>query len=65
MKFGRNIYENMRKFIQYQLSISVNLILYVGFGSIIYTGYPVQPAIILWINFIMDRTQIDTFLASQ
>lgn len=54
IKFGRNIYENIRKFLQYQLNISINLALYISVGSILYRDWPIQPAMILWINFIMD-----------
>lgn len=36
IKLGRNMYENMRKFIQFQATISINLALYFTIGSLEY-----------------------------
>lgn len=54
MQFGRNIHVNMRSFLVYQLSSGVNLIFYVLLGTILYSGSPISPSTILWVNFLMD-----------
>ena len=41
IKFGRNIYENMRKFLQYQATVSINLTLYVVIGAFLYKDWPI------------------------
>jgi len=41
IKFGRNIYENLRKFIQYQATISINLCLYIFIGSVTFRDWPI------------------------
>ena len=64
IKFGRNIYENLRKFIQYQAIISWNLAMYIFIGSLLYRDWPIQPALVLFINFLMD-TFASVLLASE
>mmetsp|Transcript_28011 Transcript_28011/g.42354 ORF Transcript_28011/g.42354 Transcript_28011/m.42354 type:complete len:262 (-) Transcript_28011:2-787(-) len=44
----------MRKYIQFQLVVGINLVLYMAIGSFFHRDTPVSPAIILWINCIMD-----------
>ena len=39
--------------------MAINLIIYVALGTILYKDWPIQPAIILFLNFVMD-----TFSAS-
>lgn len=41
MKLGRNIFENVRKFIQFQVIVSINLILYITIGALLYTDWPI------------------------
>lgn len=36
------------------MSTSINIMLYVCIGCVLYSDFPVQPTIILWINFLMD-----------
>lgn len=55
LKFGRTIYENIRKFIQYQLTVAINLVLVIIIGTALYGEVPFQPCLILFINFIMDN----------
>ena len=37
---------------------------YIGIGSVVFKEYPIKPAVILWINFIMD-TFASIVLASE
>jgi len=53
-KFGRNILENIRKYLQFQLSVAINLLAYITIGAIAFGDWPIQPSIILWVNFIMN-----------
>jgi magnesium-transporting ATPase (P-type) len=54
MKLGRNMYENIRKFLQFQKSTALNLIIYVSVGTLLYKDWPIQPAVLLFLNFVMD-----------
>jgi Ca2+-transporting ATPase len=38
---GRNIYENLRKFLQFQAVVSVNLTMYVVIGSLLFRDWPI------------------------
>ena len=51
---GRNIYENIRKFLQFQLSVNFSSCLTVFFCSIIGNQTPLSAIQLLWINLIMD-----------
>lgn len=64
MKFGRNIYENIRKFLQFQKSTAINMITYVAVGTLLYKDWPIQPAILLFMNFVTD-TFAATIMAIQ
>ena len=52
--YGRNIYENIRKFLQFQLSVNFSACFVVFFCSIIGNETPLTPIQLLWINLIMD-----------
>jgi len=54
VKWGRNIYDNIRKFIQFQLTVNVCACLLVFFGSCIGNETPVSAIQMLWLNIIMD-----------
>ena len=54
IQLSRSIYENVRKFIQYQLTVSINLFLYVFIGTMLYEDYPMIASAILMINYLMD-----------
>ncbi len=51
---GRKIYNNIRRFIRYQLSTNVGAILIIMIASLFYGELPLLPAQILWINILMD-----------
>jgi Ca2+ transporting ATPase len=54
LKFGRNVYDNVRKFLQFQLSVNVVAMFIVFFGSVILKDSPLNAVQILWVNLIMD-----------
>ncbi|KQL54689.1 ATPase [Heyndrickxia shackletonii] len=54
IKEGRNIYENIRKFIRYLLASNVGEILVMLFAMILYLPLPLVPIQILWVNLVTD-----------
>ncbi|WP_018660002.1 cation-translocating P-type ATPase [Heyndrickxia acidiproducens] len=51
---GRNIYENIRKFIRYLLASNVGEILVMLFAMLLSLPLPVVPIQILWVNLVTD-----------
>lgn len=51
---GRGIYENMVKFIRFQLSTNIGAILCVAIAPILHLPLPFSAIQLLWINIIMD-----------
>ena len=51
---GRNIYENIRKFIRYLLASNVGEILVMLFAMILALPLPLLPIHILWVNLVTD-----------
>jgi Ca2+-transporting ATPase len=51
---GRNIYENIRKFIRYMLSSNVGEILVMFFAMLAGMPLPLVPIQILWVNLVTD-----------
>src|SRR5690625_7146432 len=51
---GRNIYENIRKFIRYLLASNVGEILVMLFAMLLGFPLPLMPVQILWINLVTD-----------
>ena len=54
IKWGRNIFDNIRKFIQFQLSVNFSAVLLVFVSSCIGSESPITAIQMLWINLIMD-----------
>jgi len=54
LKYGRNVYDNVRKFIQFQLTVNVVAMAIVFFGSLILKETPLNAVQMLWVNLIMD-----------
>ncbi|WP_243290241.1 calcium-translocating P-type ATPase, SERCA-type [Bacillus sp. FJAT-47783] len=54
IKEGRNIYENIRKFIRYLLASNVGEILVMLFAMILALPLPLVPVQILWVNLVTD-----------
>ncbi|MCD4837296.1 calcium-translocating P-type ATPase, SERCA-type [Neobacillus sedimentimangrovi] len=54
IKEGRNIYENIRKFVRYLLASNVGEILVMLFAMILSLPLPLVPIQILWVNLVTD-----------
>ncbi|WP_308571485.1 calcium-transporting P-type ATPase, PMR1-type [uncultured Methanobacterium sp.] len=51
---GRTIFDNIRRFVQFQLSTNIGAIITITSSSILGLPIPFNPIQILWINIIMD-----------
>jgi len=54
IRFGRNVQENVRKFVQYQMTVNVTTMLFVISTVIILGHSPFNIVQLLWINLVMD-----------
>lgn len=54
VKYGRNIYDSVRKFLQFQLTINVVAMTIVFMGACIFATDVLTSVQILWVNLIMD-----------
>ena len=54
LKYGRNVYDNVRKFLQFQLTVNVVAMFIVFLGSVILKDSPLNAVQMLWVNLIMD-----------
>jgi Ca2+ transporting ATPase len=54
VKYGRNVYDNVRKFLQFQLTVNVVALFIVFAGSVIFADPPLTSVQMLWVNLIMD-----------
>lgn len=54
LRYGRNIFDNIRKFLQFQLTVNVVAMFIVFFGSVILNSSPLTAVQMLWVNLIMD-----------
>ena len=52
--YGRNIYDNIRKFLQFQLTVNFAACFLVFICAIIGNETPLSPIQMLWVNLIMD-----------
>jgi Ca2+-transporting ATPase len=52
--WGRNVYDNIRKFLQFQLTVNVVALFIVFIGAISQRGAPLKAIQLLWVNMIMD-----------
>ena len=52
--WGRNIYHNVSRFLQFQVTVNLSALLTVAFGMLIFAQSPINPVQLLWINLIMD-----------
>ena len=52
--WGRNVYDNIRRFLQFQLSVNVCACTLVFVGSVIGSESPLSAIQMLWVNMIMD-----------
>lgn len=54
IKYGRNVYDNVRKFLQFQLTVNIVALFIVFAGSVIFADPPLTSVQMLWVNLIMD-----------
>mmetsp|Transcript_29300 Transcript_29300/g.21211 ORF Transcript_29300/g.21211 Transcript_29300/m.21211 type:complete len:284 (+) Transcript_29300:2050-2901(+) len=54
IKWGRNIFDNCRKFIQFQVTINISCLIFVILGGSTTGKSPFSVIQLLWINLIMD-----------
>lgn len=54
IKWGRNVYDNIRKFIQFQLTVNVSACVLVTIGASVGQKSPLTALQMLWVNMIMD-----------
>jgi len=54
VKYGRNIFDNVRKFLQFQLTVNLTAMFIVFSGACIFSDAPLTPVQMLWVNLIMD-----------
>merc|ERR1712060_681886 len=51
---GRNVYDNIKRFLQFQLTVNVNALIFTVIGAILLKESPLQAIQLLWVNMIMD-----------
>jgi len=54
LKYGRNVYDNVRKFLQFQLTVNFVAMGIVFTGAVITKKTPLNAVQMLWVNLIMD-----------
>jgi Ca2+ transporting ATPase len=54
VKWGRNIYDNIRKFIQFQVTVNVVAVTTAIVGAVTIKQSPLTAVQMLWVNLIMD-----------
>ena len=52
--WGKNIYDSIRKFIQFQLTVNVVAVVCTLIGAALLEKEVLKPIQMLWINLIMD-----------
>ena len=54
LQYGRNVYDNVRKFIQFQLTVNYVAMFIVFLGAVVTKKAPLNAVQMLWVNLIMD-----------
>ena len=54
MKWGRNIFDSIRKFLQFQLTVNFTALVLAFVGAAVLKESPLNPIQMLWVNLIMD-----------
>lgn len=54
IKWGRNIFHNISRFLQFQVTVNISCLLTMVVGGIFLAESPFNPVQLLWINLIMD-----------
>jgi Ca2+ transporting ATPase len=53
-KWGRNVYDSIQKFLQFQLTVNIAAIVCAVVGAFAYQESPIAAVQMLWVNLIMD-----------
>merc|ERR1711865_542129 len=54
VKWGRNVYDGIGKFLQFQLTVNVAAVFIAFLGAVVIGESPLYPIPMLWVNLIMD-----------
>lgn len=54
VQWGRNLFLNCTRFLQFQLTVNISLILTIFIGIFIFSEPPMTAQMLLWINLVMD-----------
>jgi magnesium-transporting ATPase (P-type) len=54
IKWGRNVYDSVVKFLQFQLTVNIVAIIVASIGACLYQSSPLGAIQMLWVNLIMD-----------
>jgi len=54
VSWGRNVYDAIRKFLQFQLTVNIVALLIAFLGSVVLSESPLKATQMLWVNLIMD-----------
>lgn len=54
LRFGRSVFDNVRKFLQFQLTVNFVAMFIVFFGAVVLKDMPLNAVQMLWVNLIMD-----------
>ncbi len=65
VKWGRNVYRAVRKFLQFQLTVNVAALVLVFIGAVTRYGAPLRAVQLLWVNLIMDVIAALSFATSK
>jgi Ca2+-transporting ATPase len=54
VQWGRNVYDSIRKFVQFQLTVNIVAVIVAFVGAVSHGESPLKPVQMLWVNLIMD-----------
>jgi len=54
VSWGRNTYDSIRKFLQFQLTVNLEALLISVIGAVVLSDTPLKATQMLWVNLIMD-----------
>jgi len=54
IEYGRSLKRNLRKFLRFQLTISISLVFICFLSTILFREFVLPPIQLLWVNIIMD-----------
>jgi len=54
VRWGRNIYQNIRRFLQFQLTVNIVALLLCLIGAVSVASCPLSAVQMLWVNLLMD-----------